>query len=397
MDETMLCAALTGQKKAYETLIRNGLDARDFSEAGRCIVESATEQYKRDDNQKAVDLVVLRNQVERRFGTGGMADTIMEFVATFPDDVSQINVVEEYRLIRLARVSTLLATALATRQHGEATESLLVKYDALVAGGTSEEHKDRLEVDDFSEDDEMRIPVYPQSLNDFIGGGVLPGHNITVYGRPESAKSLFVLNFAACALKEGYRVLYVANEEPAFDITKRLLSRMAQIDIDELRQHDALKYAFKETKDDYKRWHLLHKAGVTARDIRQHAARIKPDLIIVDQLKNLECGDDNRALQLDRVARQVREIGIEHSCVTISVTQAGESAESRLILKMTDVEWSNTGIPGAADLMIGIGVPHGHETQRMLSIPKNKANGKHGNFPVWINPQQTSVTSKATV
>jgi hypothetical protein len=63
---------------------------------------------------------------------------------------------------------------------------------------------------------------------------------------------------------------------------------------------------------------------------------------------------------------------------------------------MNDVEWSNTGIPGAADLMIGIGVDEEYlaTNKRMLSIPKNKVNGRHGAFPVWIDPTKTAFLSK---
>ena len=83
----------------------------------------------------------------------------------------------------------------------------------------------------------------------------------------------------------------------------------------------------------------------------------------------------------------------------MSVTQAGESAQNKLVLSMGDVEWSNTGIPGAADLMIGIGLDDEYLStdKRMLSIPKNKVNGRHGAFPTWINPKRTSFLSKKVI
>ncbi len=106
--------------------------------------------------------------------------------------------------------------------------------------------------------------------------------------------------------------------------------------------------------------------------------------------------EDNRALQLDKLARQVRELGIELGCVTMSVTQAGESGQNKPVLDLGDVEWSNTGIPGAADLMVGIGVDPNlaADNRRMLSVPKNKVSGKHGAFIVWVDPKKTMFMSR---
>ena len=396
MDETNLLAALFRQRGSYENLLRVGMESNDFSEAGKFVVTAIGEQYKRDEHCYAASVDVLRSQAERRFGKGSMADSIMDFVSTFPDDVSGVNTVEEYRLLRLARCSTTLATLLATGQHGDETATLLDKYKRLSSGEEGDEFKPRLDAEDFEDDESQRIKISPTSLNSYIGGGVLRGHNITVYGRPDSGKSLFAINQAAYACKQGYRVLYVANEEPAADITRRLLSRLAGIDIEKLRMRENLLRALDKAGEPYENWYLFHRAGVTARDISRQAARIKPDFLIVDQLKNVATNADNRALQLDTLARQVRELGIEHECVTMSVTQAGESAHMKLNLQMNDVEWSNTGIPGAADLMIGIGLDEEYlaTDKRMLSVPKNKVNGKHGAFPVWIDPQRTAFLSK---
>lgn len=326
-----------------------------------------------------------------------MAQSVVDFVASFPSDVSGINVLEEYRLLRLARCSTTLATLLATGQHGDETATLLEKYRGLVVGGSdASAEKPRLTAEDFESDESQRIALAPDSLNRFIGGGVLRGHNITVYGRPDSGKSLFALNQAAYTCKQGGRVLYVANEEPPQDITRRLLARLAGCNVQRLHDPRVVRQAIKHCEEAYENWFLYHHAGVTASDIARQAARVNPDFIVIDQLKNVHCASDNRALQLDVLARQVRELGISNNAITMSITQAGESAHNKLVLGMTDIEWSNTGIPGAADLLIGIGLDPEFEltNKRMISVPKNKVNGKHGAFHVWIDPQRTAFLSK---
>lgn len=398
MDERLILSAITGSRKAFETFQRIGADSGDFSETGACVIDATREQYSRDADAKSVSRDLLRSQVERRFGKGSMADSIMEFVDSFPSDASGTNITEEYRLLRLGRTASTLATLLASGQHGDTTQETLDVYKSLVAGEEGETFKERLTEDDFAEDDSDLIMLHP-ALKPYIGRGVKRGHNITIFGRPNSCKSMLALDIAANGLYNGHKVLYVANEEPAQDITLRLLARLTGIALDDLKEYpEARSKAFAKARDrGYERWTLLHKGSITARDIQRQMARLNPDIMIVDQLKNVQVAEDNRALQLDKLARQVRELGIDHEVVTVSVTQAGESAEGKLILGMTDVEWSNTGIPGAADLMIGIGVNHDFLAQdkRMLCFPKNKIMNKHGEYHVWIDVQHTKISARA--
>jgi KaiC/GvpD/RAD55 family RecA-like ATPase len=394
-DETALLAAICAKREACNHATNIGLTVDELGDAAGAVYAAACEQYERDGDLQEITPSTLRSQIERRFGEGSMADSVMDFVASFPKDTSAINVVEEYRLVRLARVATELATNLATGQHGAATQELIEVYEKLKDGEHQEEENYRLGLSDFTKKSGQRIPIMPERLNTFIGGGVLRGHNITVYGRPESGKSMFAINTAAPLVKNGYKVLYVANEEPSQDITRRLLARMAGIKIKKLHRKNFLEAAFEKVEDVYDNWFLYHKAGCTYKDISRQAAKIKPDMIIVDQLKNVTIAEDNRALQLDKLARQVRELGIEHNCVTMSVTQAGQTGEGELVLGLSDVEWSNTGIPGAADLMIGVGVNKEWDAmgKRMLSVPKNKVNGRHGSFHVWVDPRYTAFMS----
>jgi|8_EtaG_2_1085327.scaffolds.fasta_scaffold05216_5 KaiC/GvpD/RAD55 family RecA-like ATPase len=398
MDNNNLLAAVLSDRRTHDALVQLGFAGLEFEDAARVVFDCAGEQYQRDELLAAVDRNLLRHQVERRYGVGSMADSVLSFAADLPVIASVANVAEEYRLLRLRRTATELATRLASGDHSDETREALEHYKTLISGAAAEEVKDRLEFDDFTEEAGERIKLYPSSINKVISGGVHRGNNLTVFGRPNSGKSMFALNNAACLIMNGYKVLYVANEEPAFDLTRRLLSRIVKTDIGHLEDRDRLKEAFDRAGEAYKRnWHLMHKAGCTYHDIRRACARVKPDIIIVDQLKNVHIKEDNRALQLDKLARQVRELGIEFAAVTISVTQAGESAEGKLVLGMSDVEWSNTGIPGAADLMIGLGVNDDFDAQdkRMISIPKNKLKNWHGAFPVWIKPELTLISGQA--
>jgi hypothetical protein len=192
-------------------------------------------------------------------------------------------------------------------------------------------------------------------------------------------------------------VLYVANEEPDYEITKRLLSNMTDVGLDEMRhEKDAVRRAFKTVGKDYGNWTLLHEAQISLRDVERAVVRVKPHIVIVDQLQNLVSKEDNRVIQLDRTARGVREIAIKHNCFAMSITQAGDSADEQLELRMGDIDWSNTGIPAAVDLMLGIGVTGEWFDRgwRSISVMKNKVNGTKGHMKVYTDINHTRFSSK---
>jgi len=111
--------------------------------------------------------------------------------------------------------------------------------------------------------------------------------------------------------------------------------------------------------------------------------------MIVDQLRNMHIPRlEGKTQVLEESAKALREIAAKHSLVSIGVTQAGDSGDGKSLLVQGDVDGSNTGIPGACDLMVGIGMTSDMEQQnvRMINLPKNKLSGKHVHFPVRINP-----------
>jgi hypothetical protein len=99
--------------------------------------------------------------------------------------------------------------------------------------------------------------------------------------------------------------------------------------------------------------------------------------------------------QLEAAATAIRNIGKQANVLAVSVTQAGDSASDKLILDQGDVDFSNTGIPAQADLMVGIGVDAQHEAEgiRVFNLPKNKIGGVHEHFPVRIYTQLSRVVS----
>ena len=78
----------------------------------------------------------------------------------------------------------------------------------------------------------------------------------------------------------------------------------------------------------------------------------------------------------------------------LTVHQAGDSADGRRVLRMGDLEWSNTAIQAAIDVLIGYGADDDLDAknQRMLSLPKNKRGGTHDRISLECRVQRAKLS-----
>jgi predicted ATP-dependent serine protease len=231
------------------------------------------------------------------------------------------------------------------------------------------------------------IEVWPPTLNARLDGGVKPGHHLIVFARPEMGKTMAVIEMMAGFVSQGLTVLYVGNEDPISDVNMRIVNRLSLMNKFEVLNNPVEA----DTKAREAGYDLLIMASLTPGTPREITALIEehqPDVLVLDQLKNLNMLNDNKVLALEEAAQQARQWAKRYSCVVVSVTQAGDSASGKAILDMGDVDWSNTGIPGACDLIIGLGAAE-RNLQRgelVISLPKNKISGKHEYFAVLADP-----------
>jgi archaellum biogenesis ATPase FlaH len=298
-------------------------------------------------------------------------------------------------LIRDQQRETLgmaLAAAIAGHKPEQEIAEALEKYEATIGGSDDDDSgptgpdwegilRGRI-------DRSNRMPLSPRVLNQHIAGGVCPGHNITLFGRPEAGKTALALTMACGFARRNKRVLYIGNEDPVEDLMVRAITNLTDATADEVAQ-DPDRYERLALENGARNMVFRATAPGTIREIEALIKRHKPDVLFVDQLRNLQSAkSDNYTQLLDKNAQAVRALGKKYNLVTVSVTQAGDSATGRPILDMGDVDSSNTGIPGAADLMIGVGVTEALDNagQRMLSLCKNKLGVVRAQVPVSLDP-----------
>jgi hypothetical protein len=400
LDELAVLAALIQERKAFDRLAGK-LDPNDFSEYGQLVAKAVVQFYKRDPGAQRVDRDVVGSTIGRMYPSPKQASAALDYFASIPSEVSTENVVTEYRLLRRRRVGLDLAAALGDRTpQDDRVDRLIDKYRDLSLEDSGEYVRPSMQ--DLEQRAGTRIRLSPGLLNDELNGGLLRGDHIVVFGRPNSGKSMFAINQACSILKQGYKALYVCNEETHVRYLPRFVSRLA----------GGGKYTWSAVEKDPKglgaeaearaleagmdRLTLVHepsgKLPVLESLIRLH----KPDALFVDQMHNLKAAGDNRVLALGEMAREIRRMANVYSLVAFSMTQAGDRADEKLNLGMGDIDWSNTAIQGACDLILGIGsdAKYRAANRRMLNGLKNKLGKRDFRLPLFIESDYNAYMAK---
>lgn len=398
MEKTLLHAALTSRtsfaliQEHVKPEAKNRKDVR-YSPEFRILMDKIASYYDNDADAKSVDRGLMEELIDASVPNNKHKERFKTILnEALASDVSVPNINALILMAKRHEVGDKLAQTLINRDD---PAELLEQYNKLMSDEAAPDEEESsisgnniMSIITKRQDIEGGVKLRPKSLQDAIGGrGLAPGSKVTIFGRPEISKSAFCITNTAGWLIDGKRVLYLINEDPAENIIFRILCCITGLTEDEVYANPeraneiALRRGFANLVV-----HDLHPGSLP--EIAALVDKHKPDVILVDQLRNLRSKEDSRVNQLDEVARGLRDIGKAKKIVVVDVTQAGESAEGKSVLTMTDIDSSKTGVPAAADLLIGIGANKEQEASgyRCLSLCKNKVNGFHGVVTVKVNP-----------
>lgn len=306
-------------------------------------------------------------------------------------NVSVPNAKAAVRAVQARRVSEALATKLLIPSKDGPTEilGLIDEYIGLQAAGDKDDAPAWSSETLAPAMGQPRIPIYPLGLGRLLRGGLWPGHHMTVFARPEVGKSAFALNAAVLAASRGgANVLYLSNEDPVRDLMLRALVRFNNKGHEEVLK-DLPSAVAQARRYGAERITFRDMAPGSLAEVDRLVRRYKPDLLIVDQMRNLAGGkSENMTQRLDSTMQGLRAIGKRHSVAVLSTTQAGDSARDKAILDDGDVDNSNTGVSAGCDVLIGMGAtPIMRDAgERRLNIIKNKLGGQHGFVDVSLDP-----------
>lgn len=399
MEQKILTAALNSANDCK--LIEESLDRESLSAEGQVIFNEAVAFYAADPSATKVDRELLIKKLERVGKSEKVVKFLVNAVKALPTDVSSPNVLKELKEHRLHDLGSRLAKLLLSPDGSTDVASLMESYQAVLAGdsadkGVGEEQWTNTSLTSLVKtkfDKSQLIQLWPPQLSDMLDGGAKRGHHILIFAPTEMGKTLKAVNLTAGFLKQNLRVDYFCNEEPPADLLMRAASRVTGMD----------KYAILESPEkadeilanrNWKNLTLYSMAPGTFARINSIVRSDKPDVVVLDQLRNIDVrGAGNRTESLERAATEARNLARRHNVLVVSVSQAADSASGKRVLNRGDVDSSNVGIPGQCDLMIGIGADEQMEREnlRVLSFPKNKLSGRHDPMPIQIDPLLSKV------
>lgn len=379
--ETQVLFACIEDRKAYER-IKDHINPKDFTPAVKFWMLLVGEYYSRDSGAASVDRSTLAAIGEQRITNPKHKDTVMGVLAS-GDGASVPNVVAAVLGLRRYNSAAEFAAAAMAGDTDKAKEKLkevndLWEVDTL---GTVSETQYAASVENLFDaiGTERRIPILPLVLNERIGGGVMEGHNILIFGRTEVGKSTFAINMAAGLVRKGHRVLYVGNEDGINAIKGRFVCRLtgkrwAEVEAD---RGEAIRVFRERGGED--NLSLVHMQPGSVAQIGDEIDRFKPKFVFVDQIRNLASREVDLTPRLEANATSFRNLISKHSVVGVGVAQARDASQSHnqeppIWLSTGDIADSRVGLPSQMDLIIGIGgnselLARG---QRSISLCKNK-------------------------
>lgn len=387
VSETSLLAAAVASREDYDAVAAH-VEQGDLTTQGWLVWSAIGDYYARDRRTTYVDKLILSASLQRAHPRH--ADVFRVLLDELPAESGGRNVMRELLAIKRDAVGDKLMGAIAAKVPAaelrpvieamasltEAQELLDVNLPPLL-DVTPENVLGKME-------DGKRISFYPKYLNKRTRGGFLPGHVVLVFGRVNVGKSAIAIYNTAGWLRDGLRVLYIENEDIEAETAERIMCAVSGQTRDDARFHRAtfIKRLY-AAGWDAKRLCIPEPAPDTLAGIEAAVRGFKPDVVVVNQARNLAVGgkNANAAVVMDDVAKGLRRIAKRYKVGMMLVTAANEGQMDRqgnIIekheLTMADCYSSRTGFPAAADVMIGVGSSKDLKAHDMLclTLAKNK-------------------------
>ena len=244
-------------------------------------------------------------------------------------------------------------------------DALSVSFDTDIGHNFIEDAESRF---DYYHKREKRIPFDLDLLNKITKGGVTPGTLNILVGGTNSGKTLFLTNFAASYLQQGFNVLYITLEISEEEIAKRVdanLMNVSMNDIYELKRDDYLKKIRKIQNKTIGKLIIKQYPTGAANTIHFRSLinelelkkNFKPDIVLIDYLticssSRVKSSDNSYSLYKS-VAEEIRGFAVELGIPIWSVIQTNRGGQGASDMELSDVAESHA-ISMTADFMLAI-------------------------------------------
>jgi len=387
--EQRVLSAILSSREAYNS-IASIRDEQDFSEQGWLLVQEIDGFYDKDTEATCIDRQVIKDIIARTYPKSAR---IINSVIDNLETCSIPNTVAEYVDLKKEALEHLIADKMLA---GEDYDDLIEKLIGLAVVEEEQENTVFInyDIDELLEDlsPDNLIKVYPEALNERFNGGLIPGNQVAIYAPTEVGKSLLAIHMLCGFIRDGRRVLYCGNEDPAKSMLLRIYTNLTDMTEEEIRANPRGARKIAEA-NGYNNLIFKDLQPGSLREVRVLVEKYGPEIVFIDQMANMQCRSSNKVEKNEILAAGLRALAKRFELVSVIIHQASDSAYGKNILEKNDLYFSNVGVQGMMDVMIGMGMDSSYEQQdlRMLCLTKNKRSGRHDNFPVSVLPSLSKV------
>lgn len=389
-----LLSIFINSREAYDKM-NSFIEERDLDINSKAIYKEIAAYYDLDAGAKSVDKELLKAHLKRKYAK--FSDEFEKIIDNLPD-ISESNVIKAFLATKRELLGDKLMQALNTGNDSVA-KGLMDEWQKFLSAEAIDTKGNEI-ITEFdiegmvTKQKQPEFRLRPKSLNDEYGGGADRGEHVIIFGRPNSGKSLLCLNNVAGWISDGHKILYIGNEDRPDKLIMRLVWRLSGMT--KMETLESPRKASKKANARGLQKNLIFAALCpgTFSKIKSLIEEHEPDIVVLDQIRNIDMKSDGLTEKLESAAIAARNIAKYYEVLFVSVTQAGASGSGKLVLEMEDIDSSKTGIQAAADLIIGVGSNESYDSRGMreISTPKNKEGDDHFHVPVRIDTQRTKVS-----
>ncbi len=372
-------------REAFNTLQNHSIQDT-LSTQGALIWREVKDYYSRDGSILLADPELILSSLIRQYPKHKeLFEHVITEVKSKITDISTENVLHDIKEQHKESIALELMGALESKKDRKIAE-LMEQYqhwsngvDLNRAGEfTPLKYEDIVQ---FSKD-ANGIIFLPKALNNQLKNKLTRKNHVVIFALTDIGKTTFTVNAVYGFARQGLKTLYIANEEPAERVYLKFLTRMANKDLDTvetiLRNQGTIEdLIIPKLRDKVDLLLIDDTFGETKAKLQKIIEDYEPDVLVVDQIQNVASRAKSSIEHKELAAQMMRELAKKNNLLAVSVTQAADDSAGKVKLGKGDIYGSNVGIPGTADLMIGITAPDEMEDGpwRWLSFPKNKVSG----------------------
>lgn len=263
------------------------------------------------------------------------------------------------------------------------------------------------EFDDYQErgGEVVNVIASPWRSLDYLTGGLVGGRVYVIGGRPGDGKSVAAILCASHAAQKGHKVLVFSQEMSSLEVTSRVLSAGAEVDLSDINKRQLTDYTSMKIRDWRKRMGDLHlfvqsrpsSIGMIARQARAQKQRGGLDLLVVDYLQLVKIDDAGRTREQEvaTISRELKLLARELDVAVVVPAQLNRGSELRADKRPTKADLRDSGqIEQDADCIVLLWPKldeHGARVGLTFIVDKNR-HGPKADLPMNWNGGYSTIS-----